>query len=87
MKARIKNWFLLPVLITGFGLILNDEVTAQTFTTLHSFTGSDGANPEAGLIISGNMLYGTAAFGGTYGNGTVFKVSMDGSKQSPRAST
>ena len=37
------------------------------FTNLHSFTGgSDGANPYAGLILSGNTLYGTASNGGTY---------------------
>src|SRR5438093_13434639 len=67
-------------LIAGLGFILIDPLRAQTFTTLHSFTGgSDGANPQAGLVISGNTLYGTAASGGTNGIGTVFKVSLDGS--------
>jgi hypothetical protein len=42
-----------------------ERVTAQTFTTLHSFftafsnTNSDGVFPEAGLLLSGNTLYGT----------------------------
>ena len=41
----------------------------------HSFTGdSDGAEPLAGLILSGNTLYGTAPFGGSSGNGTVFSL-------------
>jgi hypothetical protein len=45
-------------------------VTAQTFTTLYSFTGgSDGAFPDAGLILWGNAIYGTAADGGSGGNG------------------
>jgi len=67
------------VLTASFGVILADHVTAQTFTTLHSFTGgSDGGWPFAGLILSGNMLYGTAAVGGTSGNGTVFAVKTDG---------
>ena len=49
------------------------------FTILHSFTGgSDGADPFAGLILSGNTLYGTARFGGSSGNGTVFAVNTDG---------
>src|SRR5450759_1188805 len=79
MKTRIKNLFLLPALIAGLGLILAGRVTAQTFTTLHSFTyGSDGAFPYAGLILSGNTLYGTAYDGGSSGNGTVFKVNPDG---------
>jgi uncharacterized repeat protein (TIGR03803 family) len=62
-------------------------VTAQTFTTLHSFTAldtatsttnSDGANPHAGLILSGNTLYGTAQHGGSSGLGTVFAVNTNG---------
>ena len=39
-------------------------------------TNSDGANPYAGLILSGNTLYGTTANGGGSGNGTVFSLSL-----------
>src|SRR6266513_5798900 len=92
MKTCIKNLFLLPALVAGLGLILAGRVTAQTFTTLYSFTApvvgtdpttginSDGADPSTGLITdsSGNTLYGTAARGGTSGNGTVFAVNTDG---------
>jgi len=52
-------------------------------TMLHSFCSqsncNDGANPEAGLVqaIDGNF-YGTATFGGTYGDGTVFKITPSG---------
>jgi uncharacterized repeat protein (TIGR03803 family) len=60
-------------------------VGAQTFTTLHSFTAlspnltnSDGASPQAGMISSGNTLYGAAVGGGQFGNGTVFAVNTDG---------
>ncbi|HEV2441309.1 MAG TPA: choice-of-anchor tandem repeat GloVer-containing protein [Steroidobacteraceae bacterium] len=47
---------------------------------LHSFAGSDGANPEAGLIMdsSGN-LYGTTEGGGSVGAGAVFKLAPNGS--------
>src|ERR1019366_761220 len=46
---------------------------------LHIFTGgSDGAQPYAGLILSGNTLCGTALIGGSSGNGTVFAVNTDG---------
>ena len=49
------------------------------FTTLHSFTNSpDGANPYAGLILSGNTLYGTACSGGSSNAGTVFAVNTNG---------
>src|SRR5439155_15998640 len=49
------------------------------FTNLHSFSGaSEGAYPNAGLILSGNTLYGTASREGSSGGGTVFAVHTDG---------
>jgi uncharacterized repeat protein (TIGR03803 family) len=78
MKTYIKNLFLLPALIAGLNLIPAGRVSAQAFTTLHSFNNSDGANPTAGLILSGNTLYGTAHGGGSSGQGTVFAVNADG---------
>ena len=79
MKTHIKNLFLLPALAAGLGLILAGQATAQTFTTLYSFTGgSDGAQPLAGLILSSNILYGTASGGVNPGKGTVFALSTDG---------
>jgi uncharacterized repeat protein (TIGR03803 family) len=54
---------------------------AGTETVLHSFTGTgtDGDQIVAGLIqaTDGN-LYGTTLFGGTYGDGTVFKITPGG---------
>lgn len=48
-------------------------------TSLHSFTGTDGENPYAGLVlgIDGNF-YGTTYQGGTFGDGTVFKITPAG---------
>ncbi len=80
MKTRIKNLFLLPALIAGLGLISAGRLTAQNFTTLHSFTGSDGANPYASLIFSNNTLYGTTGAGSAASpsNGTVFALNTNG---------
>ena len=79
MKTHIKNRLPIPVLIAGLGLMLASGVTAQTFTTLHSFNGgSDGADPVSGLILSGDTLYGTTADGGSSGKGAVFAVNSDG---------
>ena len=50
----------------------------HNFTALTSNTNSDGAGPYAGLVLSGNMLYGTAAGGGSSGAGTVFALNTDG---------
>jgi uncharacterized repeat protein (TIGR03803 family) len=85
MKTRITNLVLLPLLMGGLGLMVAGQVAAQTFTTLHSFTATnpitgingDGANPY-GLVLAGNTLNGTAAFGGTSGNGTAFALNIDG---------
>jgi uncharacterized repeat protein (TIGR03803 family) len=66
------------------GMALNGTVfkmsTNGALTTLYSFTGgNDGANPYAGLVQgSDGSFYGTTYFGGTYGNGTVFKISTNG---------
>jgi len=63
----------------GVGTIFAVNTDGTGFTNLHSFTGgSDGAEPQAGLIISGNTLYGTAYAGGSASNGTVFAVNTDG---------
>ena len=45
------------------------------FKNLHSFTNSDGYDPDTGVILDkyGN-LYGTARFGGAYTYGTLFKL-------------
>jgi uncharacterized repeat protein (TIGR03803 family) len=63
------------------GTVFMLNIDGTGFMTLHSFAGtpSDGANPQAGLILSGNTLFGTASSGGSSGNGTVFKLNTDGS--------
>jgi uncharacterized repeat protein (TIGR03803 family) len=50
------------------------------FTTLYSFTGgTDGAQPVGGLTQGGDgNFYGTTAYGGSYGDGTVFRIAPDG---------
>src|ERR1019366_6409934 len=53
--------------------------TAQTFNTLLSFDGTDGASPTAGLVQATNgYLYGTTALGGANDYGTVFKITPSG---------
>ena len=50
----------------------------KTFSPLVNNTNSDGAFPQAGLTLSGNVLYGTTPNGGSSGNGTVFQLYTDG---------
>ncbi len=65
---------------SGYGTVFQLNTNGTGFTTLYNFTGgSDGANPLAGLLLSGNTLYGTAFRGGSWGNGTVFALGANGS--------
>lgn len=89
MKKSVKYNFTLTTLNLAFCFVLSGRATAQTFATLYSFsethddgtgisTNGDGANPQAGLVLSGHTLYGTSFEGGTNGNGTVFAINTDG---------
>jgi uncharacterized repeat protein (TIGR03803 family) len=60
----------------GNGTVFKLTNGSWTYTSLHDFTGgSDGASPVGNVIFdsSGN-LYGTAAEGGTFGKGVVWKI-------------
>jgi uncharacterized repeat protein (TIGR03803 family) len=53
---------------------------AQTFTSLASFNGDNGAFPVSMSLVQGTdgNLYGTAPYGGANAGGTVFKVTPTG---------
>ena len=59
--------------------IAASQGTAQTFTTLVSFDGPNGANSMAGLIkaTDGNF-YGTTSEGGANSDGSVFRITPAG---------
>jgi len=63
---------------TCCGVVYKLSPTAKgkwTYTVLHTFTGNDGAVPDANLILDddGN-LFDTTATGGTYDGGVVFEI-------------
>jgi uncharacterized repeat protein (TIGR03803 family) len=68
------------VCIVDCGVVFKLSPTG-TETELHSFIGSDGGNPFAGLVrdAAGN-LYGTTAQAGEFNGGVVFKVSPTGTE-------
>ena len=57
----------------NLGTIFSIGVDGNNFTTLYSFSGTDGMNPNS--LIYNNNLYGTCPQGGT-GSGTVFEYSL-----------
>jgi len=83
----------LPALLVCFTFGFAGHVKGQTFKILHTFsplvpsytngfdiftTNLDGSAPRGRLILSGNNLIGTTYYGGSGGNGTIFKVNKDG---------
>jgi uncharacterized repeat protein (TIGR03803 family) len=48
---------------------------------VHSFNGTDGAAPRAGLTVLNDLLYGTTQSGGAHNDGTVFEVHKDGTER------
>ena len=88
MKFHVKKLCLLPALMVALGLTPASRATAQDLTALYNFpqisTGPvwynrDGAWPWAGLLLSGNVLYGTTVTGGSKACGTLFSIQTDGS--------
>ncbi len=62
----------------GVGTVFRLNTDGSAFTNLYNFTnGLDGEEPMAGLVLSGDALYGTAS-GGAEGDGTIFKINTDG---------
>jgi uncharacterized repeat protein (TIGR03803 family) len=68
----------------GYGEVFSVPVTGGTPNVLASFNGgNDGSDPEAGLTLSGNTLYGTTYKGGGSGYGEVFSVPVTGGPVAP----
>ena len=69
---------------SGYGTVFKLNTDGTGFSNLHSFTAissvtnGDGAYLEGGLLLSGDILYGTAFGGGSSGYGTIFAVNTDG---------
>jgi uncharacterized repeat protein (TIGR03803 family) len=63
----------------GHGMVFRFNIASRKLKVLHTFThGSDGAVPDAGVVLDKNgNLYGVAGYGGS-GYGTVFEVSKAG---------
>jgi uncharacterized repeat protein (TIGR03803 family) len=74
--------------ISGCGTVFSIDLATGTQTVLHAFQGgNDGAQPFAGLLNVGSILYGTTEYGGVAclvngGCGTVYSINLQtGSEQ------
>jgi uncharacterized repeat protein (TIGR03803 family) len=59
----------------GTVFMLTQTTKGWAETVLHSFSNNgDGTNPESGVIIGKNALYGAAYSGGAHGEGAVYTI-------------
>ena len=76
LQSKWRNGALALVAVCG---AIATALPAQTFKTLHSFSGADGEYPAQGLMQATNgYLYGTTYEGGIYNEGTVFRITTSG---------
>jgi uncharacterized repeat protein (TIGR03803 family) len=61
------------------GVVFKIKLDGTGYTKLVTFNGnSNGRNPRAGLYLDAGTLYGTTVAGGNPDEGTIFKLSTDG---------
>ena len=62
------------------GVVFQFNPSTQVVTAIHTFSGPDGTNPTAGLILATDgLFYGTTKVGGNGNNaGTAFQISSSG---------
>ena len=73
-----KSILALIAFVTVVGVLLCSQ-SLYGFQVLFSFSGTNGSNPNAGLVQgSDGNFYGTTYFGGANSNGTVFRMTPGG---------
>lgn len=62
------------------GTVFSITTSGSNYAQIFSFNDSalTGANPDAPVMLLGNSLYGTTTSGGEGGNGTLFKLQVQG---------
>jgi uncharacterized repeat protein (TIGR03803 family) len=63
----------------GGGTLFRLQPDGSGYEIVHHFAYATGGGPSAALIqLADGLLYGTTQYGGTSGNGTVFRIARDG---------
>ncbi len=66
--------------VSNIGTVFQFSPADNTLTTLHEFTGDDGANPFVENLVEGQdgVFYGDTYTGGVSNNGTIFRITTTG---------
>lgn len=65
-------------------LVLGAHGAPPVFTNIYAFsalsngTNADGSSPQAGLLLSGDTIYGVTYSGGSAGKGVIYRVNTNG---------
>lgn len=81
MKRIMNTWGKLNRRMSAVSVLsaaMAIALPAETFTTLHSFDGTDGTGPGPVVQATNGDLYGNTLGGGANGAGTVFKITTTG---------
>jgi len=64
----------------GLGTAYRYVISSGIFSVIHVFAGAEGGSFPKGGLIEGQdgLLYGTAQFGGSLSQGTIFKINPEG---------
>jgi uncharacterized repeat protein (TIGR03803 family) len=63
----------------GYGTLFKVNTDGTSYANLHSFmSANDGSTPQGGLVLAGDILYGTTLYSGDASHGTVFAVDTSG---------
>jgi uncharacterized repeat protein (TIGR03803 family) len=68
-----------PLAVAGPGTVTVNNPPNPAFRILYSFSPAFGSDPNGGLTLSGNILYGTTSTGGASNSGTLFAINTSGS--------
>ena len=80
LDSFAATWAMGFIILLGL-MAVPPSAHGQTFSVLYSFTSTaDGTTPNSLTVDAAGNLYGTTFYGGSAGNGTVYKLDTAGNK-------
>lgn len=64
----------------GYGSVFRVDTNGAGFSDLLDFNGTNGANPNGSLTLSGHTLFGMTFYGGAHDSGCIFSIDTNGNR-------